>query len=114
MPFLISIFVSFLMFSSSHAAPFLHWGASPGAGGYNVYCGAVPAVSVPAVDAGNVLTYDLAGTVVAGTEYECWVTAYAVGLPESPESNHIQFTPALVSQTFVVPGQPSQVLITWQ
>ena len=100
--------------SLAAAAPTLQWDASSGAEGYNVYCGEIPLTTVTPVDVGNALTHDLSGSVSAGTQYECWVTAYAAGLGESADSNHVQFTPPNAVQTVVVPGQPSSVTISWQ
>jgi len=99
---------------SALAVPTLQWDTSSGAEGYNVYCGPTPVGSPAAVDAGNQTTHDLAGSVTPGVQYECWVTAYAAGFPESADSNHIQFTPPETVQTLVVPGQPSSVTISWQ
>lgn len=109
--------ISVLLFLSSvpaGTAPFIQWDASAGAEGYNVYCGVTPVVAPDAIPAGNVTTYDLAAIVAAGTQYECWVTATAAGYTESAHSNHIQFTPEAPIQTFVVPGQPASVSITWE
>ena len=108
-------FAAILFVSAVQAAPTLEWGASAGAEGYNVYCGPTPISTQPtAIDAGNNTTYDLDGSVTAGVQYECWVTAYAAAVGESADSNHIQFTPPVLAQTIVVPGQPSSVTIQWQ
>ena len=110
----LTIVVLMILSAGLFAAPSIQWDASAGAEGYNVYCGAVPPGSPVPINAGDVLTYDLVAVVTPGTQYECWVTAYAAGLPESAESNHIQFTPPTMSQTITVPGQPSTVTISWQ
>jgi hypothetical protein len=97
------------------AAPNLAWDGVVGAEGYYVYCEPTPIAGAPVqYDAGASTTIDLVGNVLNGTEYECWTTAYASGLPESADSNHIRFTPPAVVQTIVVPGQPNNVTIQWQ
>lgn len=113
MKYIISL-ISFIVSSPIYAAPMVVWDASAGAEGYNVYCGETPVGTPPAIDVGNVLAYDLAATVSAGIQYECWVTAYAAGFAESADSNHLQFTPPQTVQTIVVPGQPSSVTVSWQ
>ncbi len=96
------------------ASTVLQWDASDGAEGYNAYCGPTPVSAVAPVDVGAEVTYDLIGVVSAGIQYECWVTAYAAGFPESGESNHIQFTLPTMVQTILVYGQPSSVTVSWQ
>ena len=108
------ILASVTAWAASEAAPVIQWDASSGAEGYNVYCSEIPLVPPTPTDVGNVLTHDLGPTVVAGTIYECWITAYAAGFPESAESNHIQFTPPAVAETIVVPAPPSSVTISWE
>ena len=96
------------------AAPTLTWIGSPGAEGYNLYCAATPVVATPApIDAGAVTTYDIAALVSPGVELECWVTAYAAGLPESADSNHIRLTPPSPVQTLVVPTAPNGFTLSW-
>ena len=104
-----------LLLSTSANAVSLQWDASAGAEGYKLYCGVVPiAVTPTAIDIGNVTTYDISALVSVGIQSECWVTAYAAGVPDSADSNHIRLTPPTTVQTIVVPGQPSSVTIQWQ
>lgn len=95
------------------AAPTLTWDASAGAEGYRLYCGETPISDVQPIDVGADELYDLAGTVTAGIEYECWVTAYAAGFPDSGHSNHLVFTPPTAPIVEIVPGPPPHVRITW-
>ena len=107
--------VCILMLSAlAFAAPILTWDGSAGAEGYNLYCAATPVVATPAaIDAGAGTSYDIAALVTPGVELECWVTAYAAGLPESADSNHIRLTPPSPVQTLVVPAAPNGFTLTW-
>ena len=107
--------VILLLASAVSAAPTLTWDPSAGAEGYKMYCGAVPVITTPTpIDVGSVTSYDIAALVSPGIQSECWVTAYAAGVSDSADSNHVRLTPPTAVQTIVVPGQPSSVTIQWQ
>jgi hypothetical protein len=109
---LIALILSVLSFSA--LATTLTWGPSSGAEGYKVYIEPTPVSGAPVVtDVGNVTTYTIAPALAVGTQYEVWVTAYAAGLPDSPESNHIQWTEPAPIQTITYPNPPTSVILNF-
>ena len=110
----LATFVLALAAFSAGAAPTLMWDPSSGAEGYRVYCGPTPIAAAPvAIDAGVTPSIDMAGTLANGTEYECWVTAYA-DTRESGQSNHLVFTPAPPPVTVIIPGVPKSFTIKFE
>ena len=110
-----AIFILSLAVLSASAAPTITWDASSGsAEGYRMHCGPTPITVAPVpVDVGAVLSYDIEAMTVIGVESECWVTAYAAAVPDSPDSNHIRITPPYTNVITVL-GQPSSVTVTWE
>ena len=106
--------IGLVVWSHAIAYPLLLWDPSDGAEGYKVYCDPTPIVDTPTPIPTVDTSYDMTGAVTPGVQYECWVTAYAAGVPDSADSNHIRFTPPTTVQTIVVPGQPSSVTISWE
>lgn len=99
---------------SAGAAPILTWDASAGAEGYRLYCGPTPIVAVPVpIDAAAETTIDMVGTLDIGTQYECWVTAYA-DAQESGHSNHLVFTSEPPPVTVTIPGVPKSFTIRFE
>ena len=90
------------------------WDASVGAEGYRMYCGPTPIATAPVpIDVGTPTTLDMAGTLTIGTEYECWVTAYA-GEMESADSNHLKVVAEEPWITVVAPRSVKGFRVTWE